>query len=485
MPMSKKNDPISVYLGSLWNFFASIQLTLVVLLSLAATSIIGTLIPQNEAPQQYLRAFGEFRFRLFSAFDLFDMYHSWWFRMLLILLAFNIVICSIDRLASTWKIIFPKDRHFNPARFRKFKNRTRFDSKQNLDELKPFYSKALSRSFSYLKLEDTPDGFLIFAEKGRWTRLGVYVVHLSVLLLLVGGLISSFFGFEAFVNIPEGESTDTVMIRGTGEHKKLSFTIRCDDFNLSLYPNGSPKEFRAGLTILENDQEVLKKDIIVNDPLQYDNINFYMSSYGELPPEAPVGPASGSIAPPSQIVLNFTSSESKMTYRRETAMGKKIDLPEGLGTFVLKDYSADAKFGGQEIGPALTGDLTESDGQTTEILLPLKFPSFDKMRRGKIIIAVAEHPEETFAPQKPSEVRYYAGIGVNKDPGVGVVYLGFILMILGSYIAFFASHQQICLEVKQSDGKQHVFLSGTSNKDKPGINRRVSRLKDKLSESAG
>ena len=84
-------------INRIWKFFTSIKLTVVLLISLAATSIVGTLIPQNENPAAYIQAFGEFAFQLFSLLGLFDMYHSWWFQTLILLLTANIVVCSIDR----------------------------------------------------------------------------------------------------------------------------------------------------------------------------------------------------------------------------------------------------------------------------------------------------------------------------------------------------------------------------------------------------
>ena len=45
---------ISDSLESLWKFVTSIKLSVVLLLTLAATSIIGTLIPQNKNPEKYL-----------------------------------------------------------------------------------------------------------------------------------------------------------------------------------------------------------------------------------------------------------------------------------------------------------------------------------------------------------------------------------------------------------------------------------------------
>ena len=110
----------------IWRFFISIRLTVAVLLTLAATSIVGTLIPQNAAPQDYVRAYGEFLYRVFYVLDVFDMYHSWWFQLLLLLLSANILACSIDRLSSLWKTVFVKTPAFRLSAFRSLRNKESF-----------------------------------------------------------------------------------------------------------------------------------------------------------------------------------------------------------------------------------------------------------------------------------------------------------------------------------------------------------------------
>jgi len=35
----------------------------------------------------------------------------------------------------------------------------------------------------------------------------VYITHLSILIILAGAIIGIFFGFNAFLNLPEGETT--------------------------------------------------------------------------------------------------------------------------------------------------------------------------------------------------------------------------------------------------------------------------------------
>jgi len=421
--MTKKANS-SDTISRVWKFFTSVKLTVVLLLSLAVTSIIGTVIPQSGTASEYFHKYGELRYKILSfldsIFDIFDMYHSWWFQLLLLLLTINIIICSIDRMKTIWKIIFVKIPPFNVSTFRRLEYKKEFSESSMPDELG--------------RIEQTDNGFCLFAEKWRWTRLGVYIVHLSIILMLLGSLIGSIFGFEGFVNIPEGESAKKINLRNTTEMHLLDFEIKCEEFSLSFYDSGAPKEYRSSLVIIENGKPVLKKDIIVNDPLRYKGINMFQSSYGTLPPK--------------EVTLSFTIRETGMEYKKKASINKPVDIPEGLGTFIIKDYSNSAGFKGHNIGEAFMGILTQKTGKQVNILLPMRFPSFDKMRKGDVVIAVASHNHT-----------YYTGLQVTKDPGVWVVYSGFILMIIGCFVTFFMSHQRLCIEVtgkgQQGYGYRH------------------------------
>jgi cytochrome c biogenesis protein len=304
-------------------------------------------------------------------------------------------------------------------------------------------------------VETAANGFSLFGEKGRWTRLGVYVVHASVIFLLIGGLIGSIFGFDGYANIPEGEAVGSIRIGNGSKTLPLDFQIRCDSFAVSFYDSGMPKEYRSSLTILENGQPVVQKDIIVNDPLRYSGVNMFQSSYGQLPP--------------NQAILNITSVKTGKVYREKAVVGEAVVLPEQMGTFVLNGLESSASFRGQNIGDALRGTLRPSEGEPVAVLLPLRFPSFDKMRRGEQAFSVAE--------LKP---RYYTGLQVTRDPGVALVYLGFILMILGCYVTFFMSHQQICVEVVEQANGSRVIVSGKANKNKMAMQTRVQKVAAKL-----
>ena len=392
------------------------------LLSIAATSIIGTVIPQNENPAAYSRAYGEFYYKLFDVLGIFDMYHSWWFQFLILMLTMNIFVCSIDRLSATWKIVFSKNPSFNLSRFRKLADKEEFTEKRNSEDLKKIYTPFIARLFGYTRVEPTDTGFCIFAEKWRWTRFGVYTVHLSVILLLLGSLVGSLFGFEGFVNIPEGEIINSIRIRNTDKIQNLDFEIKCEDFNISFYDNGAPKEYRSSLTVIEQGKPVLKKEIIVNDPLRYKGINIFQSSYGKMPSNRPQKKKIMAKDPSEEITINFASKKSGTAYRIKIVIGKPVDIPEGFGKFVIVEFIESAEFMGQNIGAAYVGILTPKDGNPVEVLLPLHFPNFDKMRKGAVVISVAEQKAKEFNPGGNTVQRYYTGLQVTKDPGVWVVY---------------------------------------------------------------
>ena len=436
---------------AIWKLLASIRLTIVLLLSLAATSIIGTLIPQNSEPAAYVAAFGETLYRFFTVLGLFDMYHSWWFQVLMVLLAANVVVCSADRLSAQRRILFVRRPAYQSARFQNLPDREAFSEDRGPEILRALYEPYVSRKARAVHIETTEAGFRMFGESGRWSRFGVYAVHLSVVLLLIGGLIGSIFGFDGFVSIPEGDTVQQISLRSSSERLRLPFAIRCDDFDVSFYETGAPKEFRSKLTLLENGQPVLQKDIIVNDPLRYQGISIFQSSYGTMPSR--------------EAVLSFTSRGTGMVYTQEARIGQEVRIPENLGTFLMVELRHQAQFRGHSVGDAFIGRLTAPDGTVQEVVLPIRFPTFDRMRRGEVVIAVDQFKE-----------KHYTGLQVNKDPGVGVVYSGFILMILGCYVTFFRSHQQICVEAVRKGSGSLVTIYATANKNKGAMQRRIQKL---------
>ena len=114
--------------NSVWHFFSSVKLTIVLLIILAITSILGTIIPQMPQREsvEFARGLSPGMFKLFSFINLFDMYHSLWFRLLIGCLALNLIICSIDRFSATLK---------------------QFRFRPGVDRSKPFQNLPLNQTF--------------------------------------------------------------------------------------------------------------------------------------------------------------------------------------------------------------------------------------------------------------------------------------------------------------------------------------------------
>jgi cytochrome c biogenesis protein len=94
------------------------------------------------------------------------------------------------------------------------------------------------------------------------------------------------------------------------------------------------------------------------------------------------------------------------------------------------------------------------------------------MRKGDVVVAIAE-----------TETRYYTGLQVTRDPGVWVVYTGFILMIAGCIITFFMSHQQICIEA-HIDGKiSSVTIRGLANKNKMALQKKIDAIAAEIAKA--
>lgn len=452
--MSETGKTVTVF-DRIWSFFASVRLSVVVLVLLALTSIIGTLIPQNQPAMFYHQNYSEFFIRLLDLFHLFDMYHSWWFRFLILVLAMNLTVCSLERLPRTLDLVRKKPKQ-DVNRFSTAKNAREFTVNGSSGKRRDVFAALVKKTFARPEVAEHDKGFVLFSERGRYSRLGVYVVHASVLFMILGSLLGSLFGFEGSVNIPEGGTVEEITLRNSQEKRPLGFKVRCDDFQLTHYDNGAPKEYRSDLTIIEDGREVLKERVIVNDPLHYRGIRFYQSTYGTVPGR--------------NLTLAFTSRSSGMVYEKKVTQDEPVELEEGLGTFVLKGFLQSWPFMGQDLGECYVGLLVQGEKEPVEVILPLHFARFDKMRKGDVSVEIVDY-----------DTSHYTGLQVNRDPGVALVYLGFILMIVGCYIAFFMAHQSLCVEVSESgDGTCRVRVSGTANKNRMGMGVIVKKIASRL-----
>lgn len=436
---------------SLWDFFCSLKLSIGLLIGLAITSIIGTVVPQGNIPPEYLQTISEAKFKLYQSLSFFDMYHSWWFMLLLYMLTVNIVACSIKRLPRVWKMVTEPALVLDESLEKSLALTYDFKSSPSeLDKLKSFLKAEIGEPVVTEK-----DGvFHLFAQKNPWCRLGVYVVHLSIIVIFIGALIGSFAGYKAFVNIVEGTNIDTVF---TAKEKpiKLDFAVRCESFSVEYYKTGAPKEFKSILTILEKGQPVKgyeKIPVIVNDPLSYKGITFYQSSYGQTGDGA-------------AYHFNVARRNGGGSAHFDLKKGERVTLSGGATLEVLESTQDVRQYMPEFSGPAAKVNLV-TPGKAPESFIVFKnHPEIEDQRGGEFVIQYAGADE-----------KLYTGLQVAKDPGVWVVWFGCTLMVIGICMAFFMSHNRIWIRL----GKGHATLAGTASKNPAAFEHKFEDMVEKL-----
>ncbi|HWI41441.1 MAG TPA: cytochrome c biogenesis protein ResB, partial [Verrucomicrobiae bacterium] len=322
----------------LWDFFCSLKLSIFLLIGLAATSVIGTIIPQNSPKEELQRRFSESTIRLFENLGFFDMYHSWWFILLLYLLTVNLVACSIKRLPRVWKIISEPVLKLDAGLEKSLSTVHEFKVSGTAEEMKGKMIAFLRGNFAPPVVTEADGECHLFAQKSPYSRLGVYVVHFSIVIIFIGAIVGSFAGYKAFVNIVEGTGTSTVYTRSE-KQIDLGFTVKCEKFTVSFYDTGAPKEFRSLLTVIDNNKVVIdKRPIVVNDPLTYKGVTFYQSSYG------PAGDA--------MFHLTVRSRNGGSPVRINARQGEGVKLPDGSTLQVMESTPDIRRFIPQLSGPA-------------------------------------------------------------------------------------------------------------------------------------
>ncbi|MDD2900554.1 MAG: cytochrome c biogenesis protein ResB [Desulfuromonadaceae bacterium] len=446
-----KND----FLHSLWDFFCSLKLTMFLLISLAVISIIGTVIPQGIPPEEYLAQISPAKIKLYKALGFFDMYHSWWFILLLYLLTVNLVACSFKRLPHIWKIITHPVLIMSDGLEQSLANVSIIKMTDNPETVKDRVVAFLSAEFAEPATTEVDGTWHLFAQKTPWCRLSVYFVHLSIIIIFIGSMIGSLFGFKGFVNILEGESVNKVMTRSEKE-KDLGFSVRLEQFSMAKYASGAPKEFKSILTVLENGKPVpdyTNVRVIVNDPLTYKGITFYQSSYGNA----------------GNYYFTVTDMNGKNPVNLVVAGQSSVNLPDGSSLHVLEATKDVSQFARGLSGPAAQVELHTANGKSERFVVYANHPELSVQH-------AREHGGGPVINYAGAEEKMYTGLQVARDPGVEIVWLGCFLMVIGIYIAFFMSHRRIWVRIQNGA----VTIGGNASKNPGAFQQTFEGLAERL-----
>ncbi len=430
----------------IWNFFASVKLALFTLCTLALTSIIGTIIPQHESYSFYVKRYGEGMANFFRILDIPDMYGSWWFLTLLGLLSANLIVCSIDRFPAVWKQIVADQSLLSVARIEKMPFTHTLDglNSANSGQLESYLQKDGWKT----QKNESGQGLIIAGQKGGWTRTGVYIVHASILIIFAGAIVGHFLGFKGSVMIPETKQTAKVYSSETQAPIDLGFEVRCDHFDIEFYDNGMVKEYTSRLTVLEDDKEVLVKDIEVNSPLKYKGITLYQASYEGY---------------------------------RDFIITLK-DPATGAEKAFVAPFQQQVKWAEKDI---LLGVVNAEALRDRVVRMKVWFKAGDNAPATFWLEAQTESASADNGTGYNFSVKqmYATGLQVAKDPGVWLVYLGCFMMMTGLYFAFFMSHRRVWLVLNPDGKKGSLLIAGSTNKNKIGFEKFFSEFTGEITET--
>jgi cytochrome c biogenesis protein len=450
------------------DFLLTVRLTIVLLAAIALGALLGTIIPQQEAAEAFSTRLHPALLAVFQVFQLFNVYNSVWFILLLLLLAVNLTACSLNRFPAAW---------------RQFRGGAAPDGAERLADLPPEWIVAtdrpaaeevsrlealLRRRCGRVRTVETPQGFVLAGGKGAFSRCGVFVVHMGVLLLIVGGLAGAIFGVRGDMEIAEGETSNMLTFRDGKPAQSLPFSIRCDRFTVEYYDDGAPKIFRSDLTFLEQGKVIRQGALLVNHPIAFGGLRFYQSSYGVLPG--------------GRLALSYVRGTGKAN-ERETAVGDRFALPGGEGEVEIIRAENDL----MRMGPAVKLSVVSPRGK-------VQFWVFENIERIKeanpgVLAQVPLMNPGLFAPylfsmQKRGD-RFYTVLQAARDPGVPLVAGGASLLVVGLMITFFFSHRRFRIVLEEKEGKGRIGLAGSSNRDPVGLENEMNKLLAEIGKAEG
>ncbi len=430
----------------IFRFFSSLKLAIFLLLTLAASSILGTLLPQGQPIAFYFHRYGPTLGKIIKWLHLYDTYHSWWYTTLLALFSINLILCSWKRFPFSLELYRRDPLAIDLEKLKRMPVSEEIHLKQSFETALKRVEEIVNKRLGQVKKISFDKGFLFLKDKARWSYFSVYIVHLSILIILIGGIIGSIWGFRGSIMLLEGESTNKIVIES--KHRKfipLDFEIKCNKFYIDFYPNGMPKEYRSDVTILENGKKVLEKSIKVNKPLTYKGITFYQANYQSM---AEV-----------ELKLFFNSKEKEFSLKPYGQISwQEAGIRVGMMDFARAHGLPAAKIW-----------LMVDDEAPQAFWILAQHPRRIMTKKGPLVVILED--------VKPV---YATGLQVKKDPGVWLVWIGFIFLILGVFAAFFFTHQRYWVAVIPEKNSAKVILAGMTPKSRQTILRKIEEIREDL-----
>lgn len=495
--VKQKEFKLSKITDKCLNLLSSIPFGITMLILLITACMIGMLIQQIqlETFPQYYAELTPAEQIVYGSLGFFDIYHAWYFNLLLALLSLCIILTSIDHFPAAWSFIKRKKLTASPTfvMSQKFKEKI---------ELPGFKTKQLTeraaqaaRAAKYkIRVTEESSRTTIFAERGAWNRLGAYAVHIGLLTIFAGGFLTSR-GYVGSMQLTLNQKSDRMLMptfemNNSGSFMpgvrelELPFYVTATDLRQRLLNNqgslavGNTLDWMTHISV--NDKETGKKTeaiVHMNNPFDYRGYRFFMQSVNGIPNarsvKIQITPATGGA---SQVIDVMRKDEAKLP---DGTRLKYLDFnpsftinKEGSVGIGSTDYDNPAAHIAYVLPDGTQGDTwVFNEG----FLQQIPNAPFLKANLSKYFSGPYQFALKGFEKVNQNHV-----LSVQYDPGARVVYVGFTILCLTLIGVFFFSHQRLWITVE--DG--NVYVGGDSNRNKLGFEDRARKITEKIQHGA-
>lgn len=294
---------------------SSMRFAISLLCMIAISSVIGTVLKQNEAFPNYVNKFGPFWSDVFQRLGLFSLYSAWWFLLIMAFLVLSTSLCVIRNAPKMLRDMRSWRDNVREQSLKNFHHRFEWHSQQSHDALADDLTNQLQASGYQCKQIAKERAVLIAAKRGAANKWGYIFAHLAIVVICVGGLLDSdlfirmqmtWGGKQAFegsgvlfseipdkhklsisnptyrgnILIPEGASGNVAVIpQSKGVLlQELPFTISLNHFKVDYYSTGMPKLFSSDVVIKDHETgKSFSAKVEVNRPLIHRGVAIFQS----------------------------------------------------------------------------------------------------------------------------------------------------------------------------------------------------------------
>ena len=403
----------------LFRVVADLRFSIFILLLISFFSIIGTVIEQDQPIEIYKTnysltspVFGFLTWDYIIKFGLDHIYKSWWFLTLIFLFGLSLISCTFLQQLPSLRIA---------RRCQFFRKTNQFSRLQIFTILKNFsFNKILFRikknKYSIFQQKN-----IVYCYKGLIGRIAPILVHFSMILILLGTIIGSLFGFKAQEMVPKTENFHIQNILNNGQLSIIPKTsTRINDFWITYTKNKTVSQFYSDISVLNNQgKETNRKTISVNSPLIYQNVYYYQTDWNLI--GLRVQETNSEVI--EYPFLNILNNQNKVWL---TWLSNNNSLTEGI--IALSDN--------------LEG-YCSIYSETGAFLGNIELNEIGNFKQPFTLL----------------EILSSTGLQIKTDPGIPVIYSGFLFLMLSTLISYI-TYSQIWIIQKN----QKLFIGGTTNR---------------------